>query len=160
MLRPLPVRVTAGAARLTVQPAMADVWLDALNAGDPIRAIVPGMCDTAGREDLALALIHGKATAPAIIDAAWSAMAEAGGRQWWEVMRLARISMQPDVFATLLMEGVRPETVTLPAWLACTYRVCTRNAEEKDRNQFDFDLMNPPPGVAVEQAGGFDSVQF
>lgn len=160
ILRPAPVLVTAGAAHLTVMPAMADVWIEALTAGDPVRAIVPGMCDAAGQEDLALALVHGRATAGDIIDAAWSAMAAAGGREWWVVMRLARVSVQPDVFATMLLDGLRPDTVTLAAWLACTYRVCTRNSEEKDRNQFDFDLLNPPPGVAMQQAAGFDSVQF
>jgi hypothetical protein len=160
LLRPRPVAVRAGAARLVVEPAWADVWIEALSATDPVRAVVPAMCNREGQEELALALVEGHATAKDIIDAAWLAMADAGDRDWWVVMRLARLSLKPPVFAALLMEGVRPEQVTLAAWIACTYQVCSRGLDEKGAARFEFDLINPPPGLASANTASFDAVQF
>lgn len=68
------------------------------------------------------------------------------GRRWWEGHRLLGWSVQPDVLGHLTLAGVDPWQRSAYEWCAATYTLYTKNADEKERLKFDFQLSLPPKG--------------
>ena len=160
-LRPRPAIVLVGAVEVEIPPATADVWLDAMTAPNPVSAVIPGMLTAAGQETIVLGLLYRKVTAGDIERAVQEAFSMAGGRPWWEVARLSAHSVGPVLFPALLLEGLRPERVTLAAWIEAAYMVLTRYRDDQERAKIDFDLKIPPGGLAaVDEMQGFDTVQW
>jgi hypothetical protein len=150
-----------GAVTVEMPGVYADVWLDAMSGANPVNAVIPGMLTPEGQEAIVTGLIYRKVTARDIERAVEDAFAAAGGRQWWEVVRLAGMSMGSVLFPALLLEGMRPDRVTLGSWIEAAYILLTRNRDEQERTKIDFDLKLPPGGVgAVDDMQGFDAIKW
>lgn len=158
-VRPQPQPLSIGPVEAVMPPYGADVWLVALSGGDPVRDVVPGLLAPGDKVPFAMALVSGGIEYGDIEAAAITAMEAAGARPWWEILRLVGWAAQPggDLYGHLLLAGVDPARTTLAAWCSALYAMLTRNADEKTRNQLDFDLKVPPEGAQPDAAIGWDT---
>lgn len=148
-----------GPVRAVMRPHGADAWLVALSGEDPVRAVVPGLLEPDAMVAVAVAMASGTARYQDVEAAAFEAIATAAGRPWWEALRLVLWAAQPgsDLYGHLLLAGIDPARVTLAGWCSALYALLTRNADEKARNQLDFDLKAPPAGVETDEVDGWDT---
>ena len=160
ILRPREVRVAVGPLRVTVQPGWADDWLIALE-GQRLDTVIPGMVGQTDRDELADALVSCQVTMADIADGARSAIAEAAGRPWWEVVRLVAYSaaQEGQIVSALALEGIWPDRVTIGLWCTAVVAYVLPRLDEMKRMQFEADLRIPPGG-SVRDLRGFDAVQF
>lgn len=79
------------------------------------------------------------------------AIEAASGVKWWEAQRLLALALDWDgLGGELLLQGFRLEERSLAQTCVATWRIATRNAEEKDRNRILHEIEKPPPGVDYE----------
>lgn len=146
-----PFTVTVDELAYTFPALTADRWLDVL-AHPAWHAEVFRLCDDDAREAFTDRVERGEAGTTELMRIVHAAVAEAGGRTWWEVTRLAGILLgQPTVIGTLLMRGVRPDTCTLAACLAAVWSLVTQNGTEMERAQREMELTAPPPEALAEE---------
>lgn len=95
-------------------------------------------------------IIDGAITSDNVVRAVHGVLEAVTGRRWWEGQRLLVISTQPDALGHLTLAGVDPWQRSAYEWCAATYALFTRNADEKERLRFDFNLSIPPRGYSDE----------
>lgn len=82
---------------------------------------------------------------------------EQAGRPWWEGVKLAHLCLNnARVLGTVLMWGVRPETMTFAAFLAVIWAVITQNASPTDMMRYEAELAVPPPEAVIERGDDTD----
>lgn len=147
-----PVRLTVHGSELTIRWRSALGWIEALRTGP--ESLVLSLADQA--DDLVVGLALGEVPLAEVQEASYQLMADETGRRWWTALKLAYSSAGGDVLGELTLCGVDPATVSFGQWCAATYRVLTRNADERDRLKIDSELELPPPGYEEAWDDGND----
>ncbi|MGW8357405.1 hypothetical protein [Streptomyces wedmorensis] len=106
------------------------------------------------RDAVGRMVLDGSVTHDNVVDAAHAVLETVTGRRWWAGQTLLDLSVQPEALGHLTLAGVDPWQRSAYEWCAATYALYTRNADEKGRLQFDFQLAIPPKGY--EDAWGMD----
>lgn len=161
-VRAVPVTVTVGPREVTVPAMCAADWLWLLS-GERLTEIIPGALPPDDRAAVAELLVSGTVTVNDVIDAARAAVQDASGRPWWSAFRLVAYAQRShgELFGALLLKGVDPAAVTLPAWCSALVAMVRRTVDEKTFTQFETDLVMPPTGVDMAQTAGlFDGVDW
>jgi hypothetical protein len=91
-------------------------------------------------------IIDGTVTSDNVVRAVHKVLETVTGRRWWEGQQLLLMSVQPEALGHLTLAGVDPWQRSAYEWCAATYALYTRNADEKERMRFDFQLSLPPKG--------------
>lgn len=154
-LRPLTrhsTSLTVCGIELVVPWRPALVWIEGVRQ-DPGR-LVADLAEDAS--ELAIALASREVSWSEVQEASRQLLADETGDKWWTVLKLIYSSTQGSVLGELTLCGVDPARVSLAQWCAATYRVLTRNAEDKDKMRIDFELELPPPGYEESWDDGND----
>lgn len=148
---PVPVVIGGQVFNLAWRPAAE--WTTVHVEMDVIRFLPEEDRSTIGRM-----LVDGTVTPDNVVHAVHSVLETVTGRRWWEGQRLLLMSIQPDTLGHLTLAGVDPWQRSAYEWCAATYALYTRNADEKERMRFDFQLSLPPKGYedAWGDSGGDD----
>lgn len=146
-----PFTVEVG-GHLYVFPALsAAQWLDTL-AQPGWDTEVFRLCDDEAHEAFVERADNGEADRPELLRIVHLAVAEAGGRNWWEVTRLAGICLgQPSFLGSILLRGIDPSRCTLAAFLAVAWSLITQNGTEMEHAQREMELTTPPPEALEEE---------
>jgi hypothetical protein len=146
-----PFTVTVDDHSYTFPSLTADKWLDVL-AHPAWHVAVFRLCDDDAREAFTDRVEQGDADELELKRIVHAALAEAGGRTWWEVTRLSGIVLaQPTVIGSLFMRGARPDVCTLAAFLAAVWALVTQNGSDTERTQREMELTMPPPEALAEE---------
>lgn len=88
----------------------------------------------------------------------YSTISEATGRPWWEALRLASSVVSGDgrVLGNLYLSGVRPEVMSVSAYLCAVWAFLTRNADDKDLMKLESQLKALPPDADEDDFDLFD----
>jgi hypothetical protein len=136
---PVPIQIGGQAFALAWRPAAE--WTTVRTEMDVIRLLPEEDQDLLGRM-----ILDGVVDLRSLTDAAHTVLETVTGRRWWEGIRLLMMSVQPETLGHLALAGVDPWQRSAYEWCAATYALHTRNADEKNRMRFDFQLSIPPPG--------------
>lgn len=152
-LRPRPVEVTAGRHAFLIPATDAAGWMECMLADDLEFAVLPGLLDSAQADLLEDLLCSGELAPLDLRNAAYRAITAAGGRDWWEVVRLCLAADQPNVLGELVLHGVDPAGMPLARWVAAVYALLTRNLDEKGLMKFQTKIMLVPDieGLEVDE---------
>lgn len=110
--------------------------------------------DDEDRTALGRMVMDGSVTPDNVVQATHAVLEAVTGRRWWAGHLLLGLSVQPEALGHLTLAGVDPWQRSAYEWCAATYALYTRDADEKGRLQFDFQLAIPPKGY--EDAWGTD----
>lgn len=105
---------------------------------------------------LVLGLALGDVPLRAVSEASHELLEQETGYRWWMALKLAVSSSGGDVLGELTLSGVDPTRVSLSQWCTATYRVLTRNADQKAKLKIDFELELPPSGYEESWDDGND----
>lgn len=136
---PVPIRIGGRGFALAWRPAAE--WTTIRHEVDVIRWL-----DDDARSVIGRMTLDGTVTAQALTDAVHAVMELVTGRRWWEGHRLLQISVQPETLGHLALAGVDPWQRSAYEWCSAVYALHTRDADEKARMRFDFQLSIPPRG--------------
>ncbi|MFK3734072.1 hypothetical protein ACI2LJ_27825 [Streptomyces sp. NPDC088090] len=139
----MPIQIGGQAFALAWRPAAE--WTTVRTELDVIRLLPETDQDTVG-----WMILEGETSFRSLADAAHSVLETVTGRRWWEGIRLLMMSVQPETLGHLALAGVDPWQRSAYEWCAATYALHTRNADEKARMRFDFQLGIPPRGYEDE----------
>lgn len=149
--RTTPFSITHKEVILRFPPLPASVWIEAIGNG-PV-ALVQLMGD--GYDDFLDAIGNGSLVTADIPHIANRAVAEAGGRPWWEVQRLIGSLLHPEsggrLLGAVLATGVQPERVTLAAFCAVIWSTVTKGADATELMKAESKLSVPPPGIDLDE---------
>ena len=140
---PVPIQIGGQAFDLAWRPAAE--WTGIRAEVDVIRWL-----DGPARTAIGRMTLDGTVTARALADAVHAVMELVTGRRWWEGHRLLQISVQPETLGHLALAGVDPWQRSAFEWCSAVYALHTRNADERERMRFDFQLSLPPRGYEDE----------
>lgn len=96
----------------------------------------------------------GRITRDDLVPLAHQALAEAGGRVWWETANLVgAVVREPTgrLLGELVLAGVRPETMTLAAYCAAVWARLVQNADATQLMKLEAQLTMPPAGVPLDE---------
>lgn len=147
--------MVAGAPR-HVAWVPARVWLEALAKGT--RMAILALLDDADRAELVLAVARGELAADELTRAGRELLSAETGRKWWVAEMLS--APGEEMLGELVLSGVDPDRVSIGEWTAATYRILTRNLDEKGRIKLDFELSIPPAGHSGEWEEGSSDAGF
>lgn len=83
---------------------------------------------------------------------ACAALAGAGGRPWYQVLRLAATVLDSaDALGAVLLRGIDPERMTLAAFTSCVWVLMTQSGDQMQRMQTEMQLTMPPPEILPEE---------
>lgn len=136
---PVPVVIGGQAFSLAWRPAAE--WTTVRVEMDVIRFLSEEDRTAIGRM-----IIDGTVTSDNVVRAVHQVLETVTGRRWWEGQQLLLMSVQPEALGHLTLAGVDPWQRSAYEWCAATYALYTRNADEKERMRFDFQLSLPPKG--------------
>lgn len=150
-LRPYPVEVDFGGWSFRVEALPAADWIEAIVSPDG-GALFPGLLrDSVLERDVWRIMGRGESSAAELVEAARDMVTTAGGRPWWEVDRLVRSAMHPDVRALVLgnlgMRGLDPNKISLGLFCDAVYALLVRNADDQQRMRIDMELRAVPAEV-------------
>lgn len=151
-----PDAITLGAAYLEVPWRPALDWLEAVRRNPASLAL--SLADNP--DDAVLSLASGELSARAVEAVSFELIERHSGVRWWVALKLATLSAERGLLGELTLSGVDPARVTFGQWCAATYRILTRDADEKHRMKVDFELDVPPPGyeAAWDDGNDFDAL--
>lgn len=151
-----PDAITLAAAYLEVPWRPALDWLEAVRRNPASLAL--SLADNP--DEVILALAAGELSARAVETASFELIERHSGLRWWVALKLAGGSADKTLLGELTLSGVDPSHVTFGQWCAATYRILTRDADEKQRLKTDFELDVPPPGYeeAWDDGNDFDAL--
>lgn len=137
-----PVTLDVDGLELTVPWRPALDWIQVLSRSHI--HVAPALAEDAG--EVARGLAEGTVSLPSVEAASHQLMEDETGYRWWTALKLVYSSASGGVLGELTLSGVDPSRVSLGQWCAAVYRILTRNADEKERMQLEFELELPPPG--------------
>lgn len=141
---------------LRIPAAPASRWLRALTSPHMEAAVLPGMLDERSTRVLLDLLEYERTTLVQLNNAAYRAVSEAAGRDWWVALRLAGSADQEDgnVLGELTLAGIDPERIPFARWCAAVYALLVRNLDDKELMKFQAKLFIVPnlPGLELEEA--------
>lgn len=150
-LKVWPVTVDLGGATYRIAPLPAIRWVIPLFDGD-LFGVVPGLLDSESAEAVSSGLLAGTISHQDCLVAARSAVGVASGVPWWAAVRLVQSALSmPDVIGEMTIDGVDSTTVSLGGFVFAAYRVFTRDADKKQRDKIDREIMATPPGLSIAE---------
>lgn len=145
--RTTPFTVTYKGVVLRFPPLSAAEWIDALGSD------VLGLTDD--YDALLDAVGAGTITRQDLPRIANRAVAEAGGRPWWETQRLIAALLSQEsggrLLGAVLATGVQPERVTLAAFCSVIWSVITKGADPTELMKAESRLQVPPPDAELDE---------
>lgn len=160
-LFPEEIPVEVAGVTLVIPAVPASVWLRALVSPHVEAAVLPGMLSDRDATVLTDMLESGRATLVDLNHAAYRAIGQASGTDWWVALRLAGAADHRDgnVLGELTLHGVDPASMPLGRWCAAAYSLMVRNMGESDLIKFQAKLFLVPslPGLEIEEATMDDS---
>lgn len=146
-----PFTVEVAGHPYTFPALSAAEWLDIL-AQPGWATEVFRLCDDESHQGFVDRAQDGDADKAEFVRIVHAAVAEAGGRSWWEVTRLAGVCLgNPSFLGALLMRGLDPGRCTLAAFLAVAWSLITQNGSETERAMREMELTTPPPEALDEE---------
>lgn len=150
-----PIRVEAAGRWWTIPKLPAADWILAVSEDEPVTAVFPGLLNDAGAEHVGDMLVRGTFPVDHLRNAAFSAIKQASGWNWWEAMRLVGMAdAQPEVVGELTLRGLDPESVPFGRWCHAVYALATKNLDEKERAKFEAKFTFPPEGFEEDEDAG------
>ena len=146
-----PFTVEVGGYSYVFPALSAAQWLDAM-AQPGWDTEVFRLCDDEAHQAFVDRADSGDADRAELLRVVHLAIAEAGGRNWWEVVRLSGICLaQPAFLGSILLRGIDPSRCTLAAFLAVAWSLITQNGSETERAMREMELTTPPPEALDEE---------
>lgn len=155
-LAPAPVDIQLGEWDYTIPARPASEWIEAIADGD-LTQVVPGLLAQVDRADIEMEYMLAHVDPEDIRRVAREAIQEAGGRYWWEVIRIVHSATHRDlwtpVFGRLVLAGFDFERRSLGAFVASVYTLTIDmiGQNEQARQQFEAELSMPPEGVDLDE---------
>lgn len=152
-LRICGVAVTLPIGGFMVPAVPAATWLEILLAEDFLpEAVFPRLCGPEAVMAVYDGILEGAVDETEISEAVTDILEAVSGRRWWITLRLARVAREhwDTVGGALTLAGIRPDQVSLGAWMDAAYALMIErmaNADPKAAAQFTQTLVAPPPGV-------------
>ena len=158
VLRIWGVRVTLDGVVYEIPKLSAADWIEAILAGE----VVPALLGPAVADRITLDRVKGKLDDTTVRTATRQAMADAAGRNWWEVYRLVKLGEQaPDmILGGLVRDGFDFEARPIGAYCAAVVSLITEHMDKKDREKFILELGTAPLDVAAEEGDEALSAAF
>ena len=142
---------------VVVPAAPASRWLYAMTARNLELEILPGMLDERDARLVVDLLAAERITMLQLSHAAYRALGEAAGMDWWVALRLAGAANHTDgnVLGELTLRGVDPCAMPLARWCAAVYALVVRNLDDTELMKTKARLFLVPdlPGLEIEDAG-------
>jgi len=142
-----PVLITVAGTSLSLPYRPAAVWT--VGVGH-IASLASELADPDGRDLLADLVMDHPQGVDNLREESLRILAEATGRKWWEAARLIATAASPEILGRLVLAGVDPWGRSVGEWVAATYALCVKGADEKARLRFEFSLSLPPSGFEDE----------
>lgn len=147
-----PVWFAVDGTALTIVPSdhTADEWMSVFAGGDLMLLLT--FLDSSNRERLMDAVAAGSLLPDRVKRAQYAIITNATGRPWWEALRLAATVTGSDgrIMGSLVLAGVRAESMPIADYLCAVWAFLTRNADEKDLLKLESQLKMPPPDAEDE----------
>jgi hypothetical protein len=146
-----PVVVEVGGREYTIPAVPAAEWFLSI-LGDKPLPIVPGMLPTEQEDELADRIAYGDVELREVVQVSREALEVASGWRWWEADRLIRSAGEQwkVVGGKLAQAGVDLHREPLGAVLNTIYTLAVANLDEQARQKLDFQISQPPAGLAEE----------
>jgi len=148
-----PFSVTVAEHHYLFRHEPAATWARALFASSWILQVLHLM-DPESYEEMLDRIQEGSVSQEHVRRIAHAALADAGGRPWWEVERLVRACGSNDgrLLGRVVLAGVDPARVTLAAFCAAVWAAATEGAGPEDMLKMESMLTVPPPDALAEEA--------
>jgi hypothetical protein len=159
VLRPEPFGVRVDGAVYRYDAMAAQPWLLALSSDLWITGVFPRLlADDQQYEHAMDAIQDGDIDTDDINRAAFDAIGQAGGRQWWHTYNLVRAAngdVSGALLGRLVMAGVDAERVSLAGWCSALYAILAKGQDVKGMAKLDAFVATPPAiAGAFEDAAG------
>lgn len=138
-----PLEAVVGGVRVPLPHRPAAVWAQGVGH---IGSLLAELADPDVRDMLADVVMTHPQGVDDLRRESFRLLSEATGRQWWEAARLIATAASPQVLGRLVLAGVDPWSRTVGEWVAATYSLCIKGADEKGRMRFELSLSVPPAG--------------
>lgn len=155
-----PLTVSVAGADFTFPYMSAGVWLDMMTDPDWVIRVLRSMTpDT--YERLMGQLETGRFGRDDLVRVVRAALAEAGGRDWWELERLISALNTADgrTLGAIMAGGADPDRMSLAAFCAVIWRTLTKGAEQTDLMRLETE-MSVPPAEAVAAGDVSDEIDL
>lgn len=158
--RTTPFTIEVKGVSLIFPSVPATAWLDVVST-DHYPTQTLGLMEWESHERFLDAIGSGRLDVSDLLRIAHKALAEAGGRPWWEVLRLTNSAFEQSgrLLGALLCSGVRPESMTLAAFCACVWATVTKGADATEMMKAESRLMVPPPNADLDEIPEDDDFQ-
>lgn len=154
--RSVPFTISLGAGMLTREfpfPVLtAQEWLKFLGSGNWVVHVVSALPDEA-HERFVDCVESGELGTADVTSFAHSALAQSGGRPWWEAERLVGTCFADGgrLLGTVLGQGIDPSRMTLAVFLACVWATLTKGADATGMAKLESELVVPPPEATAQE---------
>lgn len=147
-----PITVELAGREFTIPPVPAADWFLAI-LGDAPLPIVPGMLPDEQEEEVADLITYGEVSLREVVTVSREALELASGWRWWEADRLIRSAgaQWKIIGGELVRAGVDLHAWPLGAVLNTLYTLAARGLDDQKRQQLDFQISSPPPGLGEEE---------
>jgi hypothetical protein len=149
-----PFTITYNGQALTFRHEPASVWLDVQSRASWVYAICQ-LADVASYERMLDAVSDGVLRTDDMPRIARAALAEAGGRAWWEVERLISVVYGDGdggrLLGALVLAGVDPTRITLAAFCSAVWARLTQGADTMQTMKLESQLTIPPAEASEEE---------
>lgn len=150
--RTIPFTVHYKGTPFRFPPLPASEWIEAICDAAPA---VLTLMETDSYDVFLDAIGDGSLVTSDLQGIANRAVAEAGGRPWWEVQRLIGSLLHPEsggrLLGAVLATGVQPERVTLAAFCAVIWFTVTKGADATELMKAESKLSVPPSGIDLDE---------
>lgn len=152
-----PFRITYQGLELAFRYEPAAVWMDALNKRSWVYHVLQFQ-DTDTHERMLDAIGQGEMSEADLPRIARAALAEAGGRAWWEIDRLTQVVYSDGgrLLGSLVLAGVDPMRITLAAWCAAVWARLVQGADTQQTMKIESQLVVPPPEATEDELAAAD----
>lgn len=154
-----PITVEAANRTWVIPPLSASHWISAVHSDSCPWSVFPGLLKQEDMREVLYLLAGGDVDDYEARRAGFSAIRQAGGRPWWESIRLVAAcdDQMGSLVGSLCTAGVDPDSVPFARWCAAVYSTLTAGAEPKELMKFNSRLQAPPNiPEAFEESGEDD----
>lgn len=146
-LRPCKISVDFDGKTFTIPAMDAIEWVALIDGEEAdLYEIFPVLAGTEAIEAVEDALWEGRATSSDVADAALAAVAAAGDRPWWVILRILR-DVAPN-WSVLHVNNAAG--MSLAGWLDQVWSKIMDHIDPKHRTQWMSQIDQPPKGHAAE----------
>jgi hypothetical protein len=154
VLGPVEIEVQLGDWLFTVPVYGAARWIAAIQTG-LTQDVLPDLLLPEDQLELWRSYRDGQVDADEMRAAARQLIAEAGGRDWWEVERLVVACLDDEirdvVFGEMALRSIDLDEVSLAGFLSAVVSLARRNSTPEQWIKFEAELTAPPSEVGIDE---------